>query len=269
MVQPGMVPTKKPPSGMVWVGLILLIVGVSAGIGFGVYGTTVIINDLQVLSGVRPGSTGSSQVTATGCRDLYFFTDSGSLPSTTPTVTVKDPSGNDVTVSKSGCDATSTSSSASNFKVIGSFTAPSTGSYTLQVGSISSGGSTSRVAAGPPISEIGQKVILWFGLPVFFGGFLTLIGLTLLIVGLVRRSKARRAMAGPPPGAWGGPPGGYPPGGYPPGPPGGGSYPPAGPPGAPTGGTSPPAGPPGAPGGLGAPPTGPAAPHVDPWNRNR
>ncbi|MFN8038936.1 MAG: hypothetical protein U0Q07_06965 [Acidimicrobiales bacterium] len=276
MVQPGMVPMKKPPNGMVWAGLILLIVGVAAGIGFGVYGTTVIINDLQVLSGVRPGGTGSSQVTAAGCRDLYFFTDSGSLPSTTPTVTVKDPSGAEVTVSKAGCDATSTSSSASNFKVIGSFTAPSTGAYTLQVSSIPSGGATSRVAAGPPISEIAQKVILWFGLAVFFGGFLTLVGLTLLIVGLVRRSKAKRALAGPPPGAWGGPPGGHPPGGsYPPGPPGGGTYPQSGPPGGgtyppgPPGGGHPPSGLPGAPGGVSGPAPGPAAPPVDPWKRNR
>ena len=200
-----MVPTKKPPSGMVWAGLILLIVGIAAGIGFGVYGTTVIINDLQVLSGVRPGASGSSQVTETGCRDLYFFTDSGSLPSSTPTVTVKDPSGNEVSVSRAGCDANSTSSSASNFKVIGSFTAPSTGSYTLQVGAIASGGSTSRVAAGPPITQIAQKVVVWFGLAALFGVVFSLIGLTLLIVGLVRRSKARRALAGPPPGAWGGP----------------------------------------------------------------
>jgi hypothetical protein len=244
MVQPSEIPVhKKPSSAAVWVGLILLIVGIAAGIGFSVYGGAVIINVIQ--GGVPAGTTRSVTIDATGCRDLYFFAETGTLPSADPKVEIRDPSGNTVNVSSRTCDDAGSTGSSTNFRIIGSFDAPTTGAYSVEVGT-ASGGSNTTVKPGPPLSEIGQQALLWFGLAFGLGGLLSIVGLTVLIVGLVRRGKARKRLAGPPPGAWGGPggPGGYGQAGYGQAPPG---Y--------------------GQPGGPGAPPPAPATPPPDPWNR--
>ncbi|MEZ5141256.1 MAG: hypothetical protein R2726_01875 [Acidimicrobiales bacterium] len=257
-----------------WVGLAMLVVGIAAGIGFAVYGTVVIVDELQFQAGVKPGTSGTVNVPEAGCRDLYLLASGGSLPSGAPTVTVRNPSGDDVTVSSSGCDANSSQATSTSFKIIGSFTASTPGAYTLQVGSVSGAG-TSEVVAGPPFTTLATKIAVWFGLAFVVGGLLALVGLIVMIVGLVRRSRARRALLGPPPGAWGGPgpggpggPGGgwgAPPGGAPTGPPSGPSgAPPSGPYGTPPSGPSgaPPSGPYGTP-----PPSSPPSTPVDPWNR--
>lgn len=253
MVQPSEIPVqKKPSSAAVWVGLVLLIIGVAAGIGFSVYGGAVIINVIQ--GGVPTGTTRSITIDSTGCRDLYLFAETGTLPSADPKVEIRDPSGNPVTISSRTCDNAGSSGSSSNFRIMGSFTAATTGAYSVEVGTLS-GGSNTTVKPGPPLSEIGQQALLWFGLAFGLGGLLSLIGLTVLIIGLVRRGRARKRLAGPPPGAWGGP-GGYgqpgygQPSGYGTGQPGYGQSPGYGQPGAPAG-----------------PPPGPAAPPPDPWNR--
>lgn len=199
-----------PSSAPVWVGFAMLVVGIAVGIGFSIYGTVVIINELQILSGVRVGSSGSVVVAEAGCRDVYLFAESGSLPSTDPKVTVSDPSGNSVDVSSSGCDRTSRDASSADFRVIGSFVAARPGAYTLKVGPVSGAGSA-RVVAGPPLGSLVGKVLVWFGLAFVVGGILFVVGLIVLIVGLVRRSRARKARYGPPPGPFApGPPGVYP-----------------------------------------------------------
>ncbi len=104
---------------------------------------------------------------------------------------------------------------------------------------------------------------------VVIAGLMFVVGLILLIVGLVQRSRARKAPpTGPsPPGPY--PPGSYPPGQYPGGPYPPGSYPPASYPGpsapAPVQYPTPPASPPPDQGSAGGPPPWGSAPEAPPW----
>jgi hypothetical protein len=130
------------------------------------------------------------------------------------------------------------------------FEPPSGGDYTLEFTGV-----TTDVLVARSLEDVVRSVLVWFGVGAF-GGAVLLAGIVMLIIGVTRRGRAKRAAYaawGPPGGTWyqanppqqwGPPPGGqpgypppgygppgYPPQGYPPPPPP--AYPPGPPPAAP------------------------------------
>jgi hypothetical protein len=121
------------------------------------------------------------------------------------------------------------------------FEPPASGDYTLEF----SNQAATTVMVARSLEDTVRSVLVWFGVGAL-GGLLLVAGIVMLVVGITRRSRAKRAAyAGwAPPGTWypgypppqWGPPGAggpaSPPPGYPPGygPPGSGSYPPSSPP---------------------------------------
>jgi len=115
------------------------------------------------------------------------------------------------------------------------FDAPSGGEYDLTFTNTTS----TTVVIARSLSDAVRSVAVWFAVGAV-GGAVMVGGVIMLIVGIVRRGRAKRAMYGgwgPPPGSgppWSGyppqsyppPPGQYPPQWGPPGPPGPPSYPP-------------------------------------------
>jgi hypothetical protein len=170
-----------------------------------------------------------------------------------PSITITDPSGNDVPLDPYSSSVTY-SGSGHEGVAVSTFDADEAGTYTVET----QGDSGSEVAIGPGIgSGLVATIVGGFAI----GGAGVLAGGIMAIVVGVRRSQNRRSLMGPvpppgPPGGWGaypsyGPPPGY--GGYPPAPsgPGYGGY------GGPGGGQ--PQGPPSGPG-FGAPAGGGYAP---------
>jgi hypothetical protein len=295
---------KMPSSAGYWIGAILValsMVGgvVLVGIGFGRLISLTIGESIQV-----PSDT--TRTLDPGKFKLYHSSSNYDSYDTNPVFTIVGPDGADVPVTDvAGADHPYYSSSRDS--TIATFTATQRGGYQIKTelrpdrpghayGSYSSV-PTTRPRSGQPRLEIDQYTYpsyvnlaaadsevagqtVPFILSGFGGGFvLFVVGLILLVVTGVRRSRARKARTpprppGPPPGAppWASypPPGGYP-GGYPPPgpygqpPPPGGPYgappPPPGPygqpppPGGPYGQPGPP--PPGGPGPYGGPPPSP------------
>ena len=123
-------------------------------------------------------------------------------------VTITGPSGEVPGTDYYGSDTTvSITKGSRTFTPEVTFSAPTSGTYTVEVGE---GGPTTEVLVGPPTSAVtGPFVVIAaaFGFSFLVGT----IGLILLIVGLVKRGRAKRARQGPPPGAYGGPGYGQPP----------------------------------------------------------
>lgn len=171
-------------------------------------------------------------------------------------ITVKGPDGSSITVNDMGSSTQTVDNNGSTFGALITFTAPTTGQYTIDVA-----GSGGRVLVAPDVLAIGKSFALAAFIPV--GILVGLLGLVLLIVGLVRRSSSKRALAQPGyatgPGYAGG--AGYAGPGYvasaPASP-----QPPAQPPAQPL--TQPPAQPPAAPAAALPPPSAPLPPPVAP-----
>ncbi|MEZ5143842.1 MAG: hypothetical protein R2726_15185 [Acidimicrobiales bacterium] len=246
-------PAQKKGKGVL-IGIILIVLSfVVFGVGIGVG----VVSLAGVFSEFKTVGTGTSTVQLKSGEHSIYTSSSSFL--NTPDVKIKAPSGADVPVSSSSSSSSYTNNSETYYAT-GTFDAPTDGTYTVTVSPDSFSGSSgfssssrTTVAIGPPTSRIGAAIALGLGLlfgGIFLGGFLFLIGLIVLIVGLVRRSKAKNPPTTPY-GGYGGPgqPYGTPgyaapsPGGVP-------GY--ASPPPAPGYGTPPP-GPPGSPG---APPAG-------------
>lgn len=231
---PGAAAPPKKGGGLIWTGVILLVLGVVGGIV------------LVVLAATNIGSQFDRQVNVPGrasfnlnSGDYGVYLISSSSTFSTPDVTITDPSGNEVALRRGDSNFNGNSGSNS-VRSINEFTATTSGSYTVNA----IGGSSTvnqQVAIGPPVSGLVGAVGLIFG-GICGGGLFALVGLILLIVGLVSRSRGKKQAATP--------------GGYP-----GATYG-----GAPAYGSVPPApgavGPPPAPGGYGAVP--PAAPTPQP-----
>jgi hypothetical protein len=250
---------KVGPAGCI-ISIVIFVLGAIAAVVLFFLGVFSIVNKLQDLPHVDVGSSQQVQVSQ-GRHDLYFadLNNGSSLPSRDPTVTITDPSGDPVFVG-SATDTTSQTTSSGAFRTLGSFSAPTTGSYDIKVDAVS-GGTGATVIIGPPLSDLVGGAVVYIVLSIAVGVITFIIAVILGIVWLVRRSRAKRTayptyQGGPyggPPGPYGGPPGPY--GGPPPpGPPGGYGGPP--PPSAPGGGVGPPpSNPPAAP--APGPPPGP------------
>ncbi len=252
-------PAVRRPGPALWLSILLLVLGVAGVVASAVgVGTAVMhsIVDAPVLT-----SPGKEQVACrTGTYLLYVESGSSSLSATTSSVTVTGPGGENVPVET---EATSQSFSKEGGRFSGQlgFVTSTAGTYTVTVHT-----SGASVIVAPSFTTAAQENLGWI-IGIFVSGILAVVGLVLLIVGIVRRSRAKRAF--PYGGSWGAPPGpAWPP---PPGAPQGGPWPgaPQGPgwpsqPGAPPGGWT---GQPGwAPPPNAAPPIAPPSPWAPPPN---
>jgi hypothetical protein len=187
----------RRPGPALWLSILLLILGI-AGIvvsGLGV-GRAVVhsILDAPVLT-----SPGKEQVLCrSGTYLLYVENGSSSLSATTASVTVTGPGGENIPVEAESTSQTF-SKNGQQFSGALGFVASTAGTYTVSVHT-----SGSSVLVAPSFTTAAQENIGWI-VGIFVSGILALVGFVLLIVGIVRRSRAKRAV--PYGGAWGGPPG--------------------------------------------------------------
>jgi hypothetical protein len=198
------VPAPKKPKGMLITGIALVVLSVIVFIGGIVWGAVTVatsVSDSPVFSAPGEITTpldAGEHALWTPVNGSFLFAED---------VTITGPSG-EVT----GTDYIATSGSVTVTKGSESyspevtFTAPSTGSYTIEV---AESGPSTDVLVGPPSDIVGSTFIIIaasFGIATLIG----LIGVIRFIVGLVQRSRANRS-GQPPVGPGGyGAPGGYP-----------------------------------------------------------
>lgn len=244
---------NKPPKGLLIAGIVLLVLGLG-GCGYGCTSVVGLVDDItDVASGsstVAFGQTTTLESDAGGAVILASSAD--------PNCEVVDDSGNPVELQapSAGTSASIESTSGETLDLEYFFDTESGVVYQVTCQDALEGGSGEFVVVG---LDLGKILTGFVGLGA--GALFFIIGLILLIVGLVQRSRWKKRQG---PGAPMGAPGGYsppPPGGY-------GGYSPTG--GAPAPGTTPP--PPGGsplppmqspppPGGPATPPPpGPGAP---------
>lgn len=226
-------PAAPPPApkgkGLIVSGLVLLVVAVvlvGAGIASTVGAASKLLGSLDTAS-TTPAtivvSMDAGQRSAVYAEGSPDGTGGGTVVVAASDVTVTGPAGAVPVAGLDNLDETFTDSGAT-FVAVATFTAPTTGQYTVSVG-----GSGSRVIVAPDMISIGTSFVGALLIPV--GLLFGVVGLVLLIVGLVRRSSSRKALAavaypGGYPGAY---PGGYgatTPAGYPTAPPPGAPLPP-------------------------------------------
>ncbi len=277
---PGAADSKPPkPKGLVWTGIILMLVSAVLGTYAGVRAFKPAL-DLIYSPGMNFPGTGTFDLEA-GTYAVYERTGSapsgvtinqgGSTTLTATNVTVQGPGSASVVVLPATFIQTINDNS-SVYAAAVTFRAATAGSYRITITSEKTG----KVLVGLTAESLGSRIAGWL-VATLGAGFAFVIGFVLLIVGLVKRGRASRAhwqathgppgFAGYPGGPGPYPPGPYPPGAYPPtsyptGPYPPGSYPP-GAPGPPPGRAGAP--PPGTPPGLPLVPPAEPPPPKDPW----
>ena len=192
-------PPKPKGKGFVVTGAILLVLGIVLGI-IGIAGAVgaaaKFVNDLGAVAtapatitrDLTAGTTYAVYVEATGgtgSNDDPFTSDVSSSD-----ITVKGPDGSDVAVNDMGSSAQTVDTNGSTYGALVTFTARTTGQYTIDVA-----GSGAHVLVAPDALAIGKSFAVVAFIPV--GVLVGLLGLVLLIVGLVRRSSSKRALAQP------------------------------------------------------------------------
>ena len=196
-------PVAKKPKGALITGIVLVVLSVVvfiAGIVWGGVKVATTVSDSPVFA--TPG-----QVTTTldaGEHALWTPTTGLTLPPAA--VTVTGPSGEVTTSRYSSSTSVTVTKGSDSYSPELTFNAPTTGSYTVVVDDI---GGTTDVLVGPPPGIVGDTFIVIaaaFGVASLIG----LVGVVLFIIGLVARSRAKKA-AQPPvgPGGYGPGPGGY------------------------------------------------------------
>jgi len=212
-------PRKKVSGAGYWIGAVLIVLGIGAGMALIVSGAYGLLDEIQTSPHVDVGSSGSVTLTQVGCNDLYLVSPTqGSLSFTDPKVTITGSDGSLIT-SSAPCPSAggnSTAGSQQLFRAFGSVSVPTAGSYTMKVERPSGVAAAGLyVAVARPFDllaeSVGMKVLVGIGV-----GFLgVVVGTVAIVITAVRRGRAKKSTGGYPPGGY--PPGGYAPGGYPPG----------------------------------------------------
>lgn len=279
--------TEKPKGAVgIWIGIVLIIAGIVLGIVLVVVGARSLISGFDDLQRVPISGGGVVRIEEPGTQTIYAeqrTSEGGSSFSSNTSITfapnvavrVIGPGGDDIPVDTSSMQETYVYDGYEGVS-IGTFRADTAGTYRI-VTQLQDSGPWSTIAVGNGLELSGIGAILG---GVFGGGLIVLIGIILVIVFAVRRSRSKKRIAqasAPYPGGYGAAPG-WPapaaPGGYgaPPAP-GGGAWPPASsapgwaPPPVAAPGTPPPGTPP--PGPTWTPPTSPPpqAPPATPWQQ--
>lgn len=221
---PATAATEKPKGAAgIWIGVVVIIVGIVLGIVLVVAGAKSLVDGYDDLQRVPIQGGGLVRIEDTGTQKIYAerpSTQGGSSFSTNtfsgfaPNVAVRviGPDGGDVTVNTSGSTETYTVNGREGVS-IGQFDAATEGEYrivtrTEDAGSGVGGYTTIAVGTGLELSGIGAILGGVFG-----GGLIVLIGIVLVIVFAVRRSRSKKRIAqasAPYPGSYGGPGAGWP-----------------------------------------------------------
>jgi predicted heme/steroid binding protein len=168
-------------------GIVLLLISVVLGVAGVVQAVRVAVVVFDAPVADVPGT-----LTATldlGTHNVYAR--SGIITSSDVRVTA--PGGSSVVTSNPTVNETITRGSVT-YTGVAQFEAEDAGSYTITITDVPA----TQVIVAPSLGEVAVRAGIWV-LGMVLGGLLFVVGLILLIVGLVRRSRARR---GPPPGAY-------------------------------------------------------------------
>lgn len=207
---------KLPGKVGIIVGSLLIVAGIVLGIVLVVSGALSLVSGFDDLQRVDVGGRGTVQIEETGTQAVYAERpttsgggsfSSGGFGVFVPDiqVSVQGPDGSPVVVSPSNGDETYEWDGREGVK-IAQFRAEQPGEYVITAIPGDGMGQFDTVAVGQAV-DIGGLLPILGGF--FGGGLLALVGLIVLIVGLVRRSKAKKARnqpANPWGGGWGAPP---------------------------------------------------------------
>jgi hypothetical protein len=189
----------KPPGPSLGLSIVLIVVGVAVLIPTMVAGIVPIVR--AVASPIRFDVPGAAQMhLGKGTYLVYEDTGATSFGSafstndnvtiTTGDVTVTGPDGAGVGVFDRGSTIESLTSDGDRFIGAVRFTTAAAGEYTVRV----SDTAPKPVLVARPLSDTIRSVIVWF-LLAGLGGIIVGVDIVLLIVGSVRRGRARRAFA--------------------------------------------------------------------------
>jgi hypothetical protein len=198
----------RPPGPSLRVSIALLIAGLALAIPTFVAGIVPIVRTITTLARFEVPGAASVHL---GKGNYMVYEDTGSISfgssfSSNDTVTITPA---DVTVTGAGntvvetFDRSSTRESISSggHRFLGAvrFTTPASGDYRVSV----RGASPKAVLIARPVSDTIRSVLGWFALA-GVGALIFMVGVLLLIVGSVRRSRTRNAFAyaAPPPPGW-------------------------------------------------------------------
>ena len=219
-------PKVKPGTAGIWIGILLMVLGLGSCIGGPVWGIWGLVGQVQDIVDSNDGRV------AVPAAQTYTFEDGASgiivglgdsqADASSVQATLEGPNGV-ITLNDGESYSSSGDLNGTFYELVAGFDDTTAGTYTLTA----TGNAGAEVAIVPlSVGTVGSRVL--GGLAI--GAVLGLIGLILMIVTIVRRSKAKKRAAAS---GFGGP-GGYPaaaPGGYPPAPgmapPAPGGYPPA------------------------------------------
>ncbi len=192
-------PPQVKGKGMIWTGVALLVVGVVLIVA-GIIG--VIAATASLISGFGSPVTTPTTVTRTlekgttyavyelsGLASGTGTTEDPLLATVSPAdITVTGPGGVVVGVKDPGAMTQTFTNGGKEYFAVATFDAPATGSYEISIAT-----EGAEVLIAPSFSAFG-KSFAWIA-AIGLGGLLALIGLILLIVGLVRRSSSKKAVA--------------------------------------------------------------------------
>ena len=181
------------------IGLILLAFSIVVGI----FATVMLVLGFaRGLDGPTVAAPGTTKVHLdAGTKAIYEEGYSSYYGITPADVTVTGPKGNQLTIRTVGGSQTLTIN-GTYYLAKAQFDADQAGDYTIEI----TGVEPTRAMVGTLVTDLFKSVAVWFFLALFCG-LLLVIGFIVLIVGLVRRSRAKRPPGGPgfPPGPYGGP----------------------------------------------------------------
>jgi len=180
---------KKAGSGVLWSGVVLLVVSIVGGIAGIVVGVVMIAGLEDQLTRITNPSGQNVELIA-GEHSVYSGSRYG-----VPPISIIGPAGQQISTRARGTSTSaSVTSGSTTWYETAFFTAPTTGSYTVSRNndSTSSFSTPERLAIGPPYEQALGPVLGLFVVALLGGGALFMLGVTLLIVGLVKRSKAKR-----------------------------------------------------------------------------
>ena len=185
----------KPPGPSLRISIVLIVLGITLGIP-GIVGgmapfvraVTASSNRFEAPNVVRMHLSRGPYVMyeRTGSNSPFSFDERVTI--TASDVTVTDPTGANVEVFERGATTETLSNQGDRFIGAVRFNAPSTGDYTIGVHVASA----VSVLVARPLTTTLKNALAWFAVA-GLGGILAATGLILLIVGSIRRNRARGA----------------------------------------------------------------------------
>lgn len=230
----------KPKGAIgIWIGVLLIIGGIVLGIVLVVAGARSLFSGFGDLQRVPISGGGVVRIEEAGTQTVFAerpYSGSGSSFNTSsfstgrPNVAVRiiGPGQSDIPLNTSSTSETYTYNGREGVS-LGTFYASAPGTYRIVTQPQDGGGSWNMIAVGELFELSGVGAIVG---GIFGGGLVVLIGIVVVIIFAVRRSRSKKSLmpaVAPYPSTYGGAPGGWPaaPGYAPPGAPGGYGTPPA------------------------------------------